>query len=708
MLFSYIIKNMRRSALTNALFCMLLVLAGALLALSAGLWYSTWTSERELEDIITTIAVPDRYAVRAYADDYVVRNNLTEFETPEGRLLTFDMYGDNLRYRVSPYIQYEVMNTISEKVFRSGKFETDDRRVYGAYVPGLASVPIRQTENPATGTLIEYSPQSIAAFVVSCGKVEEVYEISWQRVSERLEISLTRALLANFTVEEDVLLHEGRQRVSNVTAYFPCMNPDGSLPVREGGRYLLVGSNFSQVSGAPNWYESRDVLPPDKRLYNALQMSLPSGEPGAQVIAVATGFAELDNSIVPWLTRGGVTALDFPIEIMARIPEHIAELGYEGQTWFELEGSLDDALQSEQGEAIATALRFAEISCNSLQVLTTNDLNSILRFNQRTHRITEGRAFTENEYLSGARMCVISEQLAELNGLTVGDTLPLQLFPSALNQLSNRNDNAWPWSPYDPTLDITDPIEFEIVGIYLSLTQEMRDHAVSPSTVIIPASSFPDDGELHAGVFTGKFDPPLLDTIIVPNDKVSETQEALNDAAGDYSLLFRFYDQGYSALKPILSNLRYGMSWIMALSAVGWAIAVVMFALFYIGRKRNEMMLLSAIGVSKMRCMLWVAIQCAIVVFVAQCFVIGLTLPLFDRILDAAIQASREFTEAYRNLTLSELNESGGLRIMLPFNRTTRGLLTVALGQALALLTLTLSLTIRAAGRASLLGRRSE
>jgi len=210
MFISYITKNMRRSALTNALFCVLLVLAGALLALSAGLWYSTWTSERELEDIITTIAIPDRYAVRAYADDYVVRNDLTDFETPDGRLFTFDMYGDNLRRYVSPFIQLEVMNTISEKVFRSGVFETDDRRIYGAYVPGLVSAPIRQTENQASGTLIENSPQSIAAFIVTCDNVEQVYESYVQTGSDRLEISLTRALLADFTVEEEICLHEGR------------------------------------------------------------------------------------------------------------------------------------------------------------------------------------------------------------------------------------------------------------------------------------------------------------------------------------------------------------------------------------------------------------------------------------------------------------------------------------------------------------------
>jgi len=39
---------------------------GALLALSAGLWFSAYKSVRDLETTITTIALPDRFAMRLY------------------------------------------------------------------------------------------------------------------------------------------------------------------------------------------------------------------------------------------------------------------------------------------------------------------------------------------------------------------------------------------------------------------------------------------------------------------------------------------------------------------------------------------------------------------------------------------------------------------------------------------------------------------
>ena len=694
MLLGYIIRNMKRSAVTNALFCVLLALAGALFALASGLWYSAYRSERNLENIITTIAIPDRYAVRAYADDYVVRNNITQFETQTGEILSFDQYGDYLRYYVSPYVQIDVMNEINKNVFGSGLFDLDDRRVYGAYVPGFRSIPVRMTEKPTTEFLVEYSAQSTAAFIVYCDSVEEVYELETQP-----RVSLTRSQVAYFTMEDEVYLHSGRLSSRTITGYFPYANPDGSHPVEAGKRYLIIGYDYSQGSRNASWYSDRNILPPNLRLPNALRMDIISANHSELSLGVAGDFSEIDNSIVPWMVRAGIETSAFPVDIITRVPVLDQALGYEGYTWFEMEGSLEEALDSEQGRAIRQALSLAGISYNSLQVITTNDINSFLRFNQRTNRIMEGRLFSDEEKEAGARVCLVSGQIAELNGLSPGDKIQLQLYPAALTQLSIRNDIPWPWSPYHPSLGMTEPMEYEIVGIYLSLTQEMRDHAISPNTVFIPAASFDGIDAPPMEKWPSQFSPPLLDTIIVPNDKVQETKALLEEATGPYSVLFRFYDQGYSSLKPILSNLRYGMSWIAALSAVGWVIAITMFSLFYIGRRKGEMVLLTALGVSRKKCIIWVTVQCVVVIVVAQCIVLGLALPLFDNILDTAISASRDFTESYRNLILSELNESGGLKIQLPLDRTMLGLMLAVFLQLLLLVGASVAVSAKAANR---------
>jgi len=233
---------------------------------------------------------------------------------------------------------------------------------------------------------------------------------------------------------------------------------------------------------------------------------------------------------------------------------------------------------------------------------------------------------------------------------------------------------------------MTEPIEYEIIGIYLGLTQQMRDHAISPNTVIVPAASVGGIDGLPAIRRVNSFDPPLLKTLIIPNDALSETKAMLESIDGGYANLFRFYDQGYSTLKPILSNLRIGMTWITVLSAVGWIIALAMFMLFYVGRKNREVSLLYALGVTRKHRLHWVVIQCMIIILFAQFVLLCGTLPIHEKILDTAITASRAFTESYRDLTLSELNESGGYHILMPLDRTAIGLIVVTAAQAVVLL----------------------
>ena len=131
MFFRYILKNFRRSAVTNALFCLLLVLAGALFALSAGLWYSSYKSERDLDKIITTIAIPDVYAIRRYAASKLKSGDFSEYSD-------YIMFGDvTLEMYLNYFAKYEwsqdtmkgaiydhMMNQINEKVYGSGSFSS--------------------------------------------------------------------------------------------------------------------------------------------------------------------------------------------------------------------------------------------------------------------------------------------------------------------------------------------------------------------------------------------------------------------------------------------------------------------------------------------------------------------------------------------------------------------------------------------------------
>ena len=710
MFIRYIFKNMRRSAVTNALFCLLLALAGALFSLSAGLWFSVYRTQRNLDDIITTIALPDVYAIRRQAGEIIKNRDFDGITTSWGTPLqeyadSYIIYPwdeDIFRATMLPYVESHIMDQIGEKVYDSGLLQMDDRRVYGGYAEGIDSVPLRITETGVNNVLIEQYPQFVAAFVVYCKSVDGVYAPIWSIHGQ----SLTRSFAADFKVEQNIYVHNGRYTTETVTGYFTMTNPDGSPPVEEGKRYVIMGYQYTQSGDMqtdnPVWY---NALPPNRNMPNCLDMSGIGNNIEYVEAETIYEMNQFSSNILPFLMKNNITRDSLPMVIYDYIPRVDPVIGYEGYTWFELDGSLEDALESEAGDYIRAVLSVAEVSHNSLVVITTNDVNSFQRFNQRISKIIAGRAFLDDEIGRGARVCVISKQLAELNGLSVGDKLPLRMYATALGNLSAGGDSAWVPNPYHPRLELTGAEDYEIVGIYSGLTLEMRDHSISPNTVFIPASSFAGVDGVPESRIESSYDPPLLKTIIVPNEGIEEGKALIETAAEGCGAFFRFFDQGYSTLKPVLLSLFNSMTWITGIAAVGWVIAVVIFSVFYIGRKKRENALLSGLGVSKTRSFLWVYIQSAFVVILAQCIVLAVSVSFFGNILNAAVLATTEFTEGYRDFTLSDMNIAGGVRLTLPLETAPTGVMLAAAGTAALLLVSAAFFAARTASSSSLMKR---
>jgi len=692
---------MQRSVVINTLFCFLLAFAGVLLILSTGLWISVYRTEKNLDENTTTIAIPDLLAVRRYARNLIENGDISDFTTGWGEPLeNFKedfISADDFTSFASGHVFDRLIKEINETIYHSGQFEMDDRRVYGAYVPFLRSVPYSFAGSVEAESYVEGSPQSIASFVVTCSGTEEVFQWNGNE--------LIRALVADFIVEDAVIVHEGRYYTRTVTGYFPYRNPDGTTPVEEGKRYLIVGANYAQGETGPSWY--LDI--PASKMNNALNMDVLGSSVNTVEAGVFNSMQELEeynDAIASAVRMRGVTAESFPLSINDRVPVWSQEAAFEGATWFLLEGSLDDALLSSQREQISLALSLAETSCNSLMVLTTNELNSIPRFNQYANRIVEGRGFNSQEIREGSRVCVISDFLAVINGLTVGDTLSMSIYPTILYK---TGFDSWIPRAYHPANGLTEPIEYTIVGIYKGLSQDMTELAITPNTVIIPSNSFKGAGEMVAGKLWGQpYDPPILNTIITPNEEIPETKAKIDSLADGWGGLFRFYDQGYSTLKPVLANLRHGMTWIAAVSIACWVIAVVLFSMFYVKRKRNEIELLRCIGVSKRDGYRWVLTQSTVVILAAQIIALTVSVLLFSDLLDTAIKTAVEFTDAYRDLLLSEINIAGGIKVQLQLDKALIGVIMPAVTSTMLMLLNTGALLFRITNRSSLIKRGVE
>ena len=249
------------------------------------------------------------------------------------------------------------------------------------------------------------------------------------------------------------------------------------------------------------------------------------------------------------------------------------------------------------------------INSRSFGVMTTNDLTGIPAFHLGNMFIPEGRMITEEEYASGAKVCMISTDLAKLQGWNVGDKIDFSFYEY------NNFVNATIWgSRLSPNYTYTDPDhffdngEYEIVGTYnvrpLTGTSAVSASAVSVpwNTIYIPEKSLENAPAEEDRPVTG-----ALLTIWLENGKIEPFIERMNELGitgakqGDYEARFTFYDQGYSRIQPSLEALSGTAELLLILSSSLLVIAALLLAFFYAQSQRQSIGTMRLLGCSKAR-----------------------------------------------------------------------------------------------------------
>ena len=155
--------------------------------------------------------------------------------------------------------------------------------------------------------------------------------------------------------------------------------------------------------------------------------------------------------------------------------------------WSELNVPYEEFLKTDVGQLWQELiLPKMEICYHSVVVIGTDQVESIPAFNQDLTKIVLGETITADQYENGEQVCLISEELAELNGLTVGDTIPLGLYPATYRYVSSYSLSYY--NTFDTQTGFVDEGEYRIVGIYRNTEpyEKVTDHGTHPNTVYIP------------------------------------------------------------------------------------------------------------------------------------------------------------------------------------------------------------------------------
>lgn len=213
------------------------------------------------------------------------------------------------------------------------------------------------------------------------------------------------------------------------------------------------------------------------------------------------------------------------------------------------------------------------ITNNSVLVTATDNLMALLPFHQEELYFVEGRAFTDEEYANGSRVCVISELMAARLGVGIGGTLDLSV---AVSDQGGVYNSYW----VDEGFSYKEP--FSVVGITNTLNDKSW-YMFVPRAAGVPASRYP------VGYTVGQ--------AVIQNDAAADFYARMQPLLSD-RLQLTLYDQGYASVAlPFQTILRLAKI-VTGVCALLLLAVVVLFGFLFVYRQRetSETMLMLGTG----------------------------------------------------------------------------------------------------------------
>lgn len=197
---------------------------------------------------------------------------------------------------------------------------------------------------------------------------------------------------------------------------------------------------------------------------------------------------------------------------------------------------------------------------HTFPVTGTNDIYLMMAFYNGNAYISQGREFTQEEYVRGDRVCLVSEQFARREGLAIGDELPLALRYANYRQTAGRSfatNMAAAFTLINAKGEIYPVFEegnYKIVGMYGGQSGLRDEYGLGYNEIIIPSRSVKNsdaDNILESGPMAGS-----NTSFRIKNGTIDEYMEKWSKLQIP-NVEITFYDGGYSELEANINNMKY-------------------------------------------------------------------------------------------------------------------------------------------------------
>ena len=404
--------------------------------------------------------------------------------------------------------------------------------------------------------------------------------------------------------------------------------------------------------------------------------------------------------------------------------------GQEGGTtpvMVRLDGSVEEFLADPEQEHWVSYIDALWRQGHSLPVIGTEALDTFHAFVNYDATMTQGRFFTQEEYDTGARVCILSEELAQSSGIALGDTITLSQYLCHLTDINGFANGTVDTKPYDGKLNNPtvgnlgfrdyDPEEsFTVVGLY-RLRNQWADtsYSFTPNTVFIPRKA------QISGAFGGMSGEPVTVTQTTPEGHTFDvtvpnlggvfgiyfTMKLKNGMVTDFETMleatpyagqFLTLDQGFDAVQKTLDAVAASTRPLFLAVVAGWLLMAALYVLLYQGRQKRNVGIMRSLGATPTQTQnyLWGSgmVVCGLGIAIGT-LVTTLTMDLVqDKLLDATfgVEANRYSVAGLSDDAINLMVTESQLPLWA----------AVALGAAqIALLALILYLQARALSRKS-------
>lgn len=532
--------------------------------------------------------------------------------------------GEYLRSETSFGMQYngtlqeDVQNWVTDTVHNRPdliKMESHSE-LTTAYIPGLREDNFSNYEE---GDSLGYAQENIgnpyrcAMLEVTLTQIgtKTVRDVStYEFDGKEQEVTRSVSILCTGTVDGVTGMAEGIASPvgKNITITVRVKDDQAleDLHLQVGKKYLVYGMDYSDTHGTTLSSKISSNQEGYEELFGAANWKNDQWDYTPIMDQIDCYLTVVDHSSFPAVYMGeGKMVVDDTVRVALNrdenalreknVPAEEYIQNYQTPTITQLAGTAEDFFASEDGALWHQALEELEISVHGFPVLAVDKLGYQVSFARGTTRIVDGRGFTEQERVSGGKVCVISETLAALNDLAVGDIIEMRTYaydPNIDAQAHIQvNSTTFPSaSIYSRAKGFSSETErFTIVGLYRqsdAWQNQVDAYGFTPNTIFVPKGSV--GGEMITG------NSGVYYTLALQNGKMEEFS-ALQAEAG-YPNLFVCMDQGYTEIRDSLDAYEVVSTQAFSIGIAVYCVIMMLFVALFPMRQSGVLWTMQSLG----------------------------------------------------------------------------------------------------------------